>query len=140
MANADVGVTIGRPVEDVFAVLTDPTLSPKWAANAISGELLTDGPPRIGSRRRAVVKGMFGGTMESVMEVTETRAEPCGGAQADQRLVGRHRPNEVHLHAGWRRHASRLALGDGAGRLVDALRRPVHVASSDARSRRTSTT
>ena len=40
MANADVGVTIGRPVEDVFAVLTDPTLSPKWAANAISGELL----------------------------------------------------------------------------------------------------
>jgi uncharacterized protein YndB with AHSA1/START domain len=71
MASADVGVTIGRPVEDVFAVLTNPTLSPKWAANAISGELLTDGPPRVGSQRRAVVKGMFGGTMESVMEVTE---------------------------------------------------------------------
>jgi len=71
MANADVGVTIDRRVEDVFAVLTDPTLSPKWAASAISGELLTDGPPRIGSQRRAVVKGVFGGTMESVMEVTE---------------------------------------------------------------------
>ena len=71
MAHADVGITIGRPVEDVFTVLTDPNLSPKWAANAISGELLTDGPPRVGSQRRAVVKGMFGGTMESVMEVTE---------------------------------------------------------------------
>jgi uncharacterized protein YndB with AHSA1/START domain len=71
MASTDVGVTIARPVEDVFTVLTDPTLSPKWAANAISGELLTDGPPRVGSRRRAVVKGMFGRTMESVMEVTE---------------------------------------------------------------------
>ena len=71
MASTDVGVTIARPVEDVFTVLTDPTLSPKWAANALSGELLTDGPPRVGSRRRVVVKGMFGGTMESVMEVTE---------------------------------------------------------------------
>ena len=71
MAHADVGITIARPVEDVFTVLTNPTLSPKWAANALEGELLTAGPPRVGSRRRAVVKGMFGGTMESVMEVTE---------------------------------------------------------------------
>ena len=71
MANADVSVTIARPVEDVFAVLTDPTITPRWASNAIKGELLTDGPPRVGSRRRAVVKGLFGGTMESVMEVTE---------------------------------------------------------------------
>ena len=71
MANADVSVTIARPVEDVFAVLTDPTLAPRWAANAIKGELLTPGPPGVGSRRRAVVKGLFGGTMESVMEVTE---------------------------------------------------------------------
>ena len=71
MAGADVSVTIARPVEVVFAVLTDPTLSPRWAANAIKGELLTPGPPRVGSRRRAVVKGLFGRTMESVMEVTE---------------------------------------------------------------------
>ena len=71
MAQTDVGITIDRPVEDVFAVLTDPTLSPKWAANAIRGELLTDGPPGIGTQRRMVVKGMFGRTMESVMEVTE---------------------------------------------------------------------
>ncbi len=70
MANADVSVTIARPVEDVFAVLTDPALAPRWAANAIKGELLTPGPG-VGSRRRAVVKGLFGRTMESVMEVTE---------------------------------------------------------------------
>ncbi len=71
MARAVVGVTIQRPVEDVWAVLTDPTLSPRWSANAIKGELITDGPPGIGARRRAVVKGFLGGTMESVMEVTE---------------------------------------------------------------------
>ena len=71
MASANLSVTIARPVEDVFAVLTDPTLTPRWAANAIKGELLTPGPVRVGSRRRAVVKGLLGRTMESVMEVTD---------------------------------------------------------------------
>jgi hypothetical protein len=46
--------------------------SPKWSKHAIKGELLTEGPPRVGSRRRTVVKGFGGrGTMESVFEVTE---------------------------------------------------------------------
>jgi uncharacterized protein YndB with AHSA1/START domain len=71
VGRADVSVTIARPVEDVFAVLTDPTQSPRWSANAIEAELITPGPPGIGSRRRAVAKGPFGGTMENVMEVTE---------------------------------------------------------------------
>jgi uncharacterized protein YndB with AHSA1/START domain len=71
MAIADVSVTIQRPVEDVFRVLTDPTMAPRWAPSSIKGELLTPGPPGVGTRRRAVVKGLFGRTMESVMEVTE---------------------------------------------------------------------
>jgi uncharacterized protein YndB with AHSA1/START domain len=71
MGRADVSITIARPVEDVFAVLTDPTQSPRWSANAIEAELITSGPPGVGSRRRAVAKGPFGGTMENVMEVTE---------------------------------------------------------------------
>ena len=71
MASTAVGVTIHRPPEDVFAILTDPTLSPKWSANAVKGELITPGPPGIGSRRRAVVKSPLGrGTTESVMEIT----------------------------------------------------------------------
>jgi uncharacterized protein YndB with AHSA1/START domain len=65
-------VTIDRPLEEVFAVLTDPTRSPEWSKHSIRGELLTEGPPRVGSRRRTVVKGFGGiGTMESVFEVTE---------------------------------------------------------------------
>jgi len=65
-------VTIDRPVEDVFAVLTDPTRSPEWSKHSIRGEMLTHGPPRVGSRRRTVVRGFGGrGTMESVFEVTE---------------------------------------------------------------------
>jgi uncharacterized protein YndB with AHSA1/START domain len=65
-------VTIERPIEEVFALLTDPTRSPEWSKHSIRGELLTEGPPRVGSRRRTVVKGFAGiGTMESVFEVTE---------------------------------------------------------------------
>ena len=65
-------VTIQRPIEEVFAVLTDPTRSPEWSKHSIRGELLTEGPPRVGSRRMTVVKGFAGvGTMESVFEVTE---------------------------------------------------------------------
>jgi uncharacterized protein YndB with AHSA1/START domain len=71
MGRADLSVTITRPVEDVFAVLTDPSKSPKWSASAIRTELITPGPPGVGSRRHAVTKGPFGGTMENVMEVTE---------------------------------------------------------------------
>ena len=72
MASTSVSVTIHRPPEDVFAVLTDPTLSPKWSANVVKGELITPGSPAIGSRRRAAVKSPFGrGTTESVMEVTD---------------------------------------------------------------------
>jgi uncharacterized protein YndB with AHSA1/START domain len=65
-------VTIQRPIEEVFAVLTDPPRSPEWSKHSIRGELLTEGPPRVGSRRRTVVKGFAGiGSMESVFEVTE---------------------------------------------------------------------
>lgn len=71
MGNTHVSITIARPVADVFAVLTDPTQSPRWSSNAIEAELITPGPPGVGSRRRAVAKGPFGGTMENVMEVIE---------------------------------------------------------------------
>jgi uncharacterized protein YndB with AHSA1/START domain len=52
-------------------VLTDVSQSAKWSRNAIKTELITPGPPGVGSRRRALHKGPFGGTMENVMEVTE---------------------------------------------------------------------
>jgi uncharacterized protein YndB with AHSA1/START domain len=72
MGRFECSVTIDRPIEEVFAVLTDPTRSPEWSKHSVRGELLTEGPPRVGSRRRSVVKGFGGiGTMESVFEVTE---------------------------------------------------------------------
>ena len=35
MADAHVRVTISQPLEEVFAVLTDPETTPKWSAPAV---------------------------------------------------------------------------------------------------------
>jgi len=60
MGVAKTGVRIARPVEDVFRVLSDPENSPKWNSNSLKVVNLTPGPMRVGSRRRATVKRMFG--------------------------------------------------------------------------------
>jgi uncharacterized protein YndB with AHSA1/START domain len=63
-------VTILRPVGDVFAVLTDVGHAATWSS-ALEEQLLTPGPLRVGSRRRAVVPGIAGRIMENEMELTE---------------------------------------------------------------------
>jgi uncharacterized protein YndB with AHSA1/START domain len=60
MRTVRVSGIVKRPVEDVFAVLSNPGNAPKWSLNAVE-EVLTSPPPvRVGSTRRAVVKS-FGG-------------------------------------------------------------------------------
>lgn len=63
-------ITILRPVAEVFAVLTDVGNAARWSS-ALEEELLTPGPLRVGSRRRAVVPGLAGRTMVNEMELTE---------------------------------------------------------------------
>lgn len=70
-ASTTMTVTIARPVEDVFAVLSDVTNVPIWSSNAIEETLLTPGPLRKGSRRRAVTKGFAGRTMQNEAEMIE---------------------------------------------------------------------
>jgi uncharacterized protein YndB with AHSA1/START domain len=64
-------VTIARPVEDVFAVLSDVEKVALWSSNTIEENLLTPGPLRKGSRRRAVVRGFAGRPMENEAEMVE---------------------------------------------------------------------
>jgi uncharacterized protein YndB with AHSA1/START domain len=64
-------VTIARPVEDVFAVLSDVENVASWSTNTIEETLLTPGPLRKGSRRRAIVKGFAGRTMQNEAEMIE---------------------------------------------------------------------
>jgi uncharacterized protein YndB with AHSA1/START domain len=66
----ELSVTILRPVKDVFGVLADVGKAATWSS-AIEEQLITPGPLRVGSRRRAVVPGVAGRTMENEMELTE---------------------------------------------------------------------
>jgi uncharacterized protein YndB with AHSA1/START domain len=69
MADARLSVTISRPLEEVFAVLTDPEKTPKWSASAVEERWITPGPPTIGSRRLAVTK-LMGRRSQNIAEVT----------------------------------------------------------------------
>jgi uncharacterized protein YndB with AHSA1/START domain len=60
-----VGGTIRRPVEDVFAVLSDPENAPKWSPNALQEELTSPRPVQVGSTRRAVVRTLGRGRAEN---------------------------------------------------------------------------
>ena len=75
MARVDLHVTIGRPVADVFRVLSTPELTPRWSANAIEEHATTPGPARVGSRRRATVRAIGRGTTENEIEITEFEPE-----------------------------------------------------------------
>jgi uncharacterized protein YndB with AHSA1/START domain len=70
-ASTTMTVTIARPVEDVFAVLSDVEKVATWSSNTIEETLLTPGPLRKGSRRRAIVKGFAGRTMQNDAEMIE---------------------------------------------------------------------
>jgi uncharacterized protein YndB with AHSA1/START domain len=70
MTTTALTVTIARPVEDVFAVLTHLENAATWS-RAVEETLITPGPMAVGSRRRAVVPTFGGRTAENEMELTE---------------------------------------------------------------------
>lgn len=69
MATARLGVTIQRPVGDVFAVLADVENVPRWSRSTIEETMLTPGPMRVGSRRRAVIRSFAGRTTTNEAEM-----------------------------------------------------------------------
>lgn len=71
MAGTHNRVTIARPIEDVFAVLSDVENVSAWSENTFDEHLITTGPIGVGSRRRAKVKGPFGRPIENEAEMLE---------------------------------------------------------------------
>ena len=43
-------IVINRPVDEVFAFVTDPATTPQWQANLVRSEILTPGPMRAGTQ------------------------------------------------------------------------------------------
>src|SRR5918992_5261203 len=70
MAKADVSTTIKRPVEDVFAVLSDSETSPKWSSSSLESKKTSEGPIGVGTTWRSVSR-FLGRRIETEMEITE---------------------------------------------------------------------
>jgi uncharacterized protein YndB with AHSA1/START domain len=66
----DFTTEIDRPVEAVFAYLSDPDRLHEWDARVVRVEQETDGPLGVGTRLRATRK-VLGGQVEQLVEVTE---------------------------------------------------------------------
>jgi ligand-binding SRPBCC domain-containing protein len=63
-------VHIHRPVEDVFAYVTDSETLPEWQTNTVSVINETGGPLRQGSRLREVHRAPLGREAASLVEVS----------------------------------------------------------------------
>jgi uncharacterized membrane protein len=69
MKKVEVRVWIDRPVGDVYAVVADLDRWPEWRTDVVGGELLSDGPMRVGSRARGTAK-VLGRPFSIDVEVT----------------------------------------------------------------------
>jgi uncharacterized membrane protein len=69
MKRIEVRVWIDRPVEEVYAYAVDLDRWPEWRSDVVGGELLTEGPIRVGARARGIGK-IFGRAFTIDVEVT----------------------------------------------------------------------
>ena len=70
MAKAEVSTTIKRPVEDVFAVISNIENNPKWSSGVLDAKQTSPGPIGVGTTARTVSR-FLGRRLENEMEVTE---------------------------------------------------------------------
>ncbi len=64
---------ITKPVEEVFAFVSDPAHDPKWRQDVLSAELIAGEPGKVGASYRHEVKMIGRRTMQGSVEVTESR-------------------------------------------------------------------
>ncbi len=70
MARAEFSTTIKRPVEDVFAVISNIENTPKWTSGALEAKQTSPGPIGVGTTARSVNK-FLGRRIENESEITE---------------------------------------------------------------------
>ena len=68
MVDTSASVTIARPVEDVFAYVTDVTNDPAWHSDILEARKATEGPVGVGTKWHAKFKPSMG-ISEGDMEV-----------------------------------------------------------------------
>ena len=70
MANMEVSIVINRPIDEVFALLTDEENNVKWLSGTVEAEKTSPGPIRVGTTYR-MIKTAFGRRIEGEAEVVE---------------------------------------------------------------------
>ena len=73
MAQMEISTTIKRPVEDVWAVISNVENNPKWSSAALEAKQTSSGPIGVGTTARFVGK-FLGRRIESDSVVTEFEA------------------------------------------------------------------
>ena len=92
MKKVEVRVWIDRSVEDVYAYVADLDRWPEWRRDVVGGELLTEGPMKVGSQARGIAK-VLGRTVSIDVEVTVL--EP-GAALGYRPIKGPLRTNNLY--------------------------------------------
>jgi uncharacterized protein YndB with AHSA1/START domain len=70
MAKLETATVINRPVEEVFALLSNPENYPKWSSSTSDVKITSEGPIGVGTTYRSVVT-FLGRRLEGETEFTE---------------------------------------------------------------------
>ena len=70
MGQANISITINRPVEDVFALLSNLENTPKWSSAALEAKMSSAGPIGVGTTGH-IVGRFLGRRIDSESEITE---------------------------------------------------------------------
>lgn len=91
MKQVELAIDIDAPVDDIWAVLTDPVRFPEWITGIQSVEILTDGDYDVGTRYH-VTAGTGDRAVEWTVEIT--------GLEPEQRIDFRY-AGDVEGNGGW---------------------------------------
>ncbi len=70
MTTVETSVLIDRPIEDVFAFVTDPNNVAQWAGPVVESKMTSDGPVGLGTTSSRITQ-FLGRNMEATYEITE---------------------------------------------------------------------
>ncbi len=70
MAKLEAGITINRPVEEVFAFTSNPENEPLWRPELVELEITSEGPIGVGTTLREVMQ-FLGRRIENTGEITK---------------------------------------------------------------------
>lgn len=120
MARAEFSVVINRPVEDVFAVISNPNNNPKWQSGTLEGKQTSPGPIGVGTTVR-FVRMFLGRRIENEQEITEFEPNRRFAAKGTKPFPGQMSVTVERIEGGTRVRATMEAEPSGFFKLAEPL-------------------